>query len=101
MVQVIEGSGDELLHVWGLANTSADGPVSECALAYDVECAADTVVAVVAGIQPLRISPIWPGGCLCRTCRQTGGRIIVLSQVEPALGPAPSCSVKQMILRAA
>jgi nickel-dependent lactate racemase len=90
MVQVIEGSGDEIIHlVGGLADTGAEGErLLDARWRVSVDRPADVVVAGVSG------DPAHHGfaelaralACATRVVKSRG-RIVLLTQAQPTLGP--------------
>ena len=108
MIQVIEGSGDEIVHVLGgLSDTSGDGErLLDARWRVSVDRPADIVVAGIGG------NPAGHGfaelaralSCAVRVVKPRG-RIVLLSQVHPALGSAaqllrqadePSAALKEL-----
>ena len=90
MIQVIEGSGDEILHVLGgLADTGVDGErLLDARWRVSVDRRADVVVAGVSG-DPVRHTITDLAHALVSAARvvKPRGRIILLSQAQPKLGP--------------
>jgi nickel-dependent lactate racemase len=90
MVQVIEGMGDELAHVLGgLAATNAESrQLLNARWRLTVDSQADTVVASLSG-DPARHDFAALARALAAAARvvKPGGRIILLSQAAPHLGP--------------
>ena len=108
MIQVIEGSGDEIVHVLGgLSDTSGDGErLLDARWRVSVDRPADIVVAGICG------NPVGHGfvelaralACASRVVKPRG-RIALLSQAQPALGPGaqllrqadePSAALKEL-----
>lgn len=90
MVQVIEGRGDGVAHVLGgLASTNAEGRrLLDARWRLTVDSAADTVVASLSG-NPARHDFAALARALAAAARvvKPGGRIVLLSQATPQLGP--------------
>lgn len=90
MVQVIEGAGDELAHVLGgPASTSAEGQrLLNARWHLTVDEPADIVVAGVSG-NPARHDFADLARAFAAAARvvKPGGRIVLLTQVNPRLGP--------------
>jgi nickel-dependent lactate racemase len=88
-VQVIEGSGDRVAHVIaGTADASREGQsLLNASWRRNVPHAADLVVASVSG-DPTRQDFATLAAALACAARvvEPGGRIVLLSQVNPALG---------------
>lgn len=88
-LQVIEGAGEEVLHViGGLKDTSAEGQrLLDARWRVSADRAAGTVVAGVSG-DPARHGFADLAGALACAARvvQPGGRIVLLSQAAPHLG---------------
>ena len=108
MIQVIEGSGDDIVHVLGgLSDTSGEGErLLDARWRVSVDQPADIVVAGIGG------SPAGHGfaelaralACASRVVKPRG-RIVLLSQAQPALGPGaqllrqadePSAALKEL-----
>ena len=108
MIQVIEGSGDEIVHVLGgLSDTSGEGErLLDSRWRVSVDRPADIVVAGICG------NPVGHGfvelaralACASRVVKPRG-RIALLSQAQPALGSAaqllrqadePSAALKEL-----
>jgi nickel-dependent lactate racemase len=91
LVQVIEGADGEVAHVLtGLVETSAEGQrLLDARWRIEVERAADTVIAAVGG-DPARHAFGDLARALACASRvvKPGGHIILLTDAEPALGPA-------------
>jgi nickel-dependent lactate racemase len=90
MVQVIEGSGEEVIHVLGgLSDTGGEGQrLLDARWRMNVDRPADVVVAGVSG-DPIRHAFAELAGALASASRvvRPRGRIILLSQTNPTLGP--------------
>jgi nickel-dependent lactate racemase len=91
LVQVIEGAGSALAHVLGgLAETDEEGcRLLDARWRVEVDRPADVVIAGVSG-EPGRHSfaeLARAAACACRVVK-AGGRIVLLSASEPALGEA-------------
>jgi nickel-dependent lactate racemase len=89
-VQVIEGSGDTIVSVLaGLVDASAEGAeLQDLQWRETVDTQASTVIAGVSG-DPARHTFADLARALSCAARvvQSGGQIVLLSQVAPALGP--------------
>lgn len=90
MIQVIEGSGEEVIHVvGGLADTAADGQrLLDARWRVSVDRRVDVVVAGMSG-DPARHGCIELAHALACAARaiKPRGRIVLLSQAQPELGP--------------
>jgi hypothetical protein len=90
MVQVIEGSGEEIVHVLGgLAESGEEGRrLLNARWRVEVERPVDTVVAAVSGI-PARETFAHLAEALAAASRvvRSEGRIILLTSAAPTLGP--------------
>jgi nickel-dependent lactate racemase len=90
MVQVIEGSGEEIVHVLGgLADTSVEGErLLDARWRLSVNRRADVVVAGISG-DPARHGIVELARALACAVRvvKPRGRIVLLSQAQPELGP--------------
>src|SRR5437762_10054636 len=90
MVQVIEGSADEILHVLGgLSDTGGEGQrLLDARWRMSVDRLADVVVAGVGG-DPARHGFAELARALACASRvvKARGRIVLLSQAQPTLGP--------------
>src|SRR5260370_40933697 len=108
MIQVIEGWGDEIVHVLGgLSDTSGEGErLLDSRWRVSVDRPEDIIVAGIGG------NPAGHGfvelaralACASRVVKP-GGRIVLLSQAQPALGPGaqllrqtdePSAALKEL-----
>jgi nickel-dependent lactate racemase len=90
LVQIIEGTGEDIDHVVsGLADTSAEGQrLFDARWRVTVDRPAETVVASISG-DPARhdfADLARALACAARVVR-SGGRIVLLSQAAPPLGP--------------
>jgi nickel-dependent lactate racemase len=90
MVQVIEGSGEEIVHVLGgLSDTGGEGQrLLDARWRVNVDRPADVVVAGISG-EPARrgfTELARAFACASRVVKPRG-RIILLSQTNPTLGP--------------
>jgi nickel-dependent lactate racemase len=90
MVQVIEGADEDVAHVVaGLADTAEQGQrLLNTRWRVDVDRPADTVVAGVSG-DPARhtFADLARGLAAASRVVKPGGRIILLSEADPVLGP--------------
>ncbi len=90
LVQVIEGAGDTLSHVLaGSLDSGKDGQaLLDARWRGQVSQRADTVIAAVAG-DPKRHGFVELARALACAARvvEPGGRIVLLTQAEPKLGP--------------
>src|SRR5262249_41442247 len=90
MVQVIEGAGDEVIHVLGgLADSGAEGlRLLDARWRVSVDVAADTVIASISG-DPARQDFGDLARALAAAARvvKPEGRIVLLCRANPPLGP--------------
>jgi nickel-dependent lactate racemase len=89
MIQVIEGPGEEIIHVLGgLADTGTEGErLLDARWRVSVDRRADVVVAGISG-DPARHGFLQLAHALACAARvvKPGGRIVLLSQAQPELG---------------